>query len=41
MTLGQACGIVCNTVDKRTGRELDHREIYARYIDYLGGKDVD
>jgi hypothetical protein len=41
VTLGQACGIVCNTVDKRTGRELDHREIYARYIDYLGGKDVD
>lgn len=39
MTLEQACGIVCNTVDKRTGRELDHREIYARYIDYLGGLD--
>ncbi len=39
MTLEQACGIVCNTIDKRTGRELDHREIYARYIDYLGGLD--
>lgn len=39
MTLEQACGIVCNTVDKRTGRELDHREIYVRYIDYLGGLD--
>ena len=37
MTLEQACGIVNNTIDKRTGRELDHREIYARYIDYLGG----
>ena len=39
MTLEQACSIVCNTVDKRTGKELDHREIYARYIDYLGGLD--
>lgn len=39
MTLEQACGIVYNTIDKRTGRELDHREIYARYIDYLGGLD--
>lgn len=39
MTLEQACGIVYNTIDKRTGRELDHREIYVRYIDYLGGLD--
>lgn len=38
MTLEQACGIVYNTIDKRTGRELDHREIYVRYID-LGGLD--
>ena len=39
MTLEQACGIVRNTVDEQTGDELSHREIYARYIDYLGGLD--
>lgn len=39
MILEQARGIVYNTIDKRTGRELDHREIYDRYIDYLGGLD--
>lgn len=39
MTLEQACGITCNTIDKQTGMELDHREIYARYIAYLGGLD--
>lgn len=39
MTLEQACGITCNSIDKQTGMELSHREIYARYIDYLGGLD--
>ena len=26
MTLEQACGIVNNTIDERTGRELNHRD---------------
>lgn len=40
MTLDEATGIHRCNVDKTTGRELSHRERFARYINYLGGLDA-
>ncbi len=36
MTLMEAIGVKCD-VDVKTGRKLEHREVYQRAIEYLGG----
>lgn len=40
MTLKEAIGVKNANIDVKTGRKLEHSEIYGRAIDLLGGVDA-
>ena len=40
MTLSEAIGVKDANIDMKTGRKLEHSEIYGRAIDLLGGVDA-